>query len=430
MDLVISKINAGDIHLFSIASKHFIFDPTTHSIFSVTTDKLEELNKEIEEAIQKGFFTRVEEAKFHDKRVFKSLCLMITHNCNFSCTYCFEKDKINPGIHVMSLEVGQRSLKLITELSQDRINIEIDFFGGEPLLYFDTLRQIVAYGRNLENTYNKKFWFSLTTNASLITDEIMSFLIAENISLILSIDGDKKAHDLYRVFRDGTGTFSDTWKGIQKVIQSEHKGYYVRGTYTKETPDFLNQVLYLEALGLEQISFEPVVSEDPVVSFTKKDLPLLRRTYEKLADEYIVHRKNNPNLRFYHFEVNLEEGSCLQKLMTSCGAGVEYLSVSPDGKLYPCHQFDGNHTYELGNVDNGINNPALVERLRSLTNVGEKEKCNFCWARTLCGGGCLANNLSINKDLNKIYDLGCEIQKIRFEAALYVQTQLKEINVS
>jgi uncharacterized protein len=426
MDLVISKVNTGDIHLFSIASNHFIFDPTTHSVFSVTTDNLEELTEELEEAIQKGYFIRNKETSFQDTRVFKSLCLMITHSCNFKCTYCFEKDKVTTGTHVMSLDVGKKSLDLITKLSPNRVNIEVDFFGGEPLLYFETLRQIISYGRSLEKPYHKKFWFSLTTNASLMTDEIISFLKEENVSLILSIDGDQKAHDIYRVYGNGTGTFSDTWQGIQKVIQSGHNGYYVRGTYTKETPHFLDQVFFLEKQGLQQISFEPVVSKDPKVGFTKEDLPFIRKMYEKLAGEYIQHRKKNPELRFYHFEVNLEEGACLQKLMTSCGAGVEYLSVSPSGHLYPCHQFDGDHAYELGDVDSGIKNPDLVEKLRSLTQVEKKEKCNICWARTLCGGGCLANNLTINGNISEVYDLGCEIQKIRLEAALYVQSQLKE----
>lgn len=429
MDLVVSKVNAGDIHFFSIASEHFIFDPTTHSVFSVTSNKLEELAEEIEEATQKGFFLRAKDIKYQDTRVFKSLCLMVTHRCNFRCTYCFEKDKTNPGTSIMSLEVGQKSLDLITKLSQNRVNIEVDFFGGEPLLYFDTIRQIITYGRNLEKLHKKKFWFSLTTNASLFTDEIISFLKSENISLILSIDGDKKTHDKYRTYKDGTGTFENTWQGIEKLIRSGHDGYYARGTYTKETRNFLDQVFYLEKKGLEQISFEPVISKDPALGFTKEDLTLLRQIYEKLAEEYILHRKKNPRFRFYHFEVNLEKGPCLQKLMTSCGAGVEYLSVSPSGNLYPCHQFDGDQNYELGNVSDGIINLDLIEKFRALTQVGKKEKCNTCWARTLCGGGCLANNLTMNGTLNEIYELGCEIQKIRLEAALYVQAKLKELNI-
>jgi uncharacterized protein len=427
MDLV-EKVKAGDIHLFSILSQHFIFDPTTHSIFSVPTDQLEELREEIEETVRQGYFTKSHQSQFEDIRVFKSLCLMITHHCNFKCGYCFEKDKVlNPQENIMSLEVGQKSLDLIAKLSHNRNNIEVDFFGGEPLLYFDVLRQIVAYGRTLEITKHKKFWFSLTTNASLLTDEIITFLKDENISLILSIDGNQQVNDRYRVYRDGTGTFKDAIEGIRKVIQSCHSGYYVRGTYTKECPNFPEQVNYLLEMGINQISFEPVVSKDPTIGFSSEDLPAIKARYEKLAIEYIKQRKINPKLRFYHFEVNLEEGACFQKLMTSCGAGVEYLSVSPSGKLYPCHQFDGDSKYDIGDVYTGIQNPDLIEKLRSLTQVTSKEKCKTCWARTLCGGGCLANNLSMNGDLNENYNLGCEIQKIRLEAALYVQTKLKEL---
>jgi uncharacterized protein len=430
MDLVRSKQKSGDLHPFTFLSESFIFDPTTHSIFSVQDINSKELQQEIEKSLQKGYFTRSVPNQFSDTRVFKSLCLIITQKCNFRCTYCFEKGKKTTSSEdVMSIEIGKKSLDLITNLSKNRINIEVDFFGGEPLLYMDTLMKIVGYGRELEKKYNKIFWFSLTTNASLLTDKMIDFLKQENISLILSIDGCEKNHNKYRVYENGRGTFVDTLKGIQKVIQSGHEGYYTRGTYTKETSDFLDQIFYLENIGINQISFEPVVSSDPAIGFSQEDLPLLKKQYEELAKEYLIHRETNKNLRFYHFEVDLEEGACLPKLLTSCGAGVEYLSVSPNGKLYPCHQFDGNSEYELGNVEQGIQNHPLVEEFRDLTQVAKKEKCMLCWARTLCGGGCLANNLTINNNLSSLYDVGCEIQKIRLEAALYVQTKLKKLKI-
>ena len=428
MDLVKEKIESGDIHLFSVLSQNFLFDPTTHSVFSIPSTSLSDLSEEIEQAIQTGFFCRKEKTEFEDNRVFKSLCLMITHQCNFSCSYCFEKAKgNNQKENVMSLDIGKKSLELISELSLNRTNIEVDFFGGEPLLYFDTLRDIVYYGRELEKKFGKKFWFSLTTNASLLNQDMINFFHVENISLILSLDGDKNSHDRFRTYHDGGGTYHDTMNGIQQIIQSNHEGYYIRGTYTKETPDFPEQVLFLQEQGIQQISFEPVVSKDPGIGFNQEDLSDIRRKYEKLAITYLTQRKTNPKLRFYHFEVNLEEGSCLQKLMTSCGAGVEYLSVSPSGILYPCHQFDGNPSYELGNIEEGIKYADLVERFRHLTQVSNKDKCNVCWARTLCGGGCLANNLSMNGNIENTYDLGCEIQKIRLEIALYVQVKLKEL---
>lgn len=426
MDLVETKIKEGDIHLFSILSESFLFDPTTHSIFSVPSNNLSELKEEIKQTINQGFFIRKEISPFEDVRIFKSLCLMVTHGCNFRCSYCFEKEKEQDfTMDIMSLDVGKKSLELIAKLSQNRVNIEVDFFGGEPLLVFDVVKEIILHGRELEKRLNKRFWFSLTTNASLLNKTIIDFLKEENVSLILSIDGNQQTHDFFRINHNGKGTFHETINGILQVEESGHKGYYTRGTYTKKTPEFSDQVLYLEQLGLHQISFEPVVSKDPTLSFTWEDLPFIRNQYEKLAKAYLGIRKKNPDFRFYHFEVNLEEGACFQKLMTSCGVGVEYLSVSPNGRIYPCHQFDGNPDYELGNVEEGITNIKLVDEFKKQTLVATKDKCNSCWARTLCGGGCLANNLTINNKINEIYDLGCEIQKIRLEHALYVQAKLK-----
>jgi len=438
MDLVADRIKSGDLHLFSLVSNCFIFDPTTNSVFSLPKEDFDliksgsidlKLSEEIKQATQNGFFSSLDDSSFEDTRVFKSLCLIITSKCNFACSYCFEKENSNPPAEpdVMSFEVGQKALDLIIRLSSKRQNIEVDFFGGEPLLFFETVKQIVEYGRAIEPMYKKKFWFSLTTNASLVTEAVVDFLQKENISLILSIDGSEKNHNRYRTYRDGSGTFLETWKGIQKVIDSGHSGYYTRGTYTKVTPDFVNQVLYLFSQGIKQISFEPVVSKDKDIGFTFEDLPKIKKQYEELAEEYIKKKAEKPELAFYHFEVSLEEGACRQKLMTSCGAGVEYLSVSPSGKLYPCHQFDGKKEFELGDVYLGVENKELVEKLRGLTMVTHKEKCKTCWARYLCGGGCLANNLTINGDLEQVYEMGCEIQKIRLESAIYVQTKLKEL---
>ncbi len=267
--------------------------------------------------------------------------------------------------------------------------------------------------RRISNTSQEwKFLFSLTTNASLLTSEIIDYLNRENISLILSLDGNKSVNDTFRVKRNGEGTFDEVFKNIKRVLSKRNDGYYIRGTYTSRTNDFPETVKFFYNSGIKKISIEPVVTRNSDISLKKESLSIVKKHYEELAKWYIETKRNDNELSFYHFELDLINGSCVEKLMTGCGAGVEYLSVSPEGKFYPCHQFDGKPQFELGDISRGIVNTALVDKFRASTNVSNKEPCRNCWARYLCGGGCLANNYTINNDINSCYSLGCEIQKL------------------
>jgi uncharacterized protein len=434
MDLVKEKLDRGIIHPFNFGGEFFLFDSSTNSIFSIPEEYYfsisslsnnEELLLDIVEGEKEEYFSSANE-DFLDNRIFKSLCFIITRKCNFACRYCFAEAERSGeiGNSVMSKEVAREALNFIVSASRGRKSLEIDFFGGEPLLGFDTIVDTIEYSKTLAQELDKKFLFSLTTNASLLTSEIIDYLNRENISLILSLDGNKSVNDTFRVKRNEEGTFDEVFKNIKGVLSKRNDGYYVRGTYTSRTNNFPETVKFFYNSGIKKISIEPVVTRNSDISLKKESLSIVKKHYEELAKWYIETKRNDNELSFYHFELDLINGSCVEKLMTGCGAGVEYLSVSPEGKFYPCHQFDGKPQFELGDISRGIVNTALVDKFRASTNVLNKEPCRNCWARYLCGGGCLANNYTINNDINSCYSLGCEIQKLRLEAALYVQSKL------
>ncbi len=434
MDLVEEKLNKGIIHPFSFCGEFLLFDSSTNSIFSIpesyyksffSEENDSDLLNDLVEGVKNGYFF-VKDDPFIDNRVFKSMCLIITRNCNFSCKYCFAKEsnKTEYRNAIMSEEIAKEALSFLVNASKERKSLEIDFFGGEPLLGFETIKSTVEYSKVLKEKYSKKFLFSLTTNASLLNDEIIDYLNKENISLILSLDGDKKTNDEYRVKSSGMGTFNETFGNIKKVLSKRNEGYYVRGTYTSKTINFPENVRFFYSSGVKKISIEPVVTKNELINLKEEDLTLLKKEYEELSKWYIDTKKADKELSFYHFELDLINGSCIEKLMSGCGASVEYLSVSPEGDLYPCHQFDGNGEFKLGDIYNGITNSSLTSTFRTATIVSNKKPCDSCWAKYLCGGGCLANNYTINNDINSTYSIGCEIQKLRLEAALFVQAKI------
>ncbi|MCK5847661.1 MAG: SPASM domain-containing protein [Caldisericia bacterium] len=439
MDLVnnIEELDKnGLIHAFKWNDSGYIFDATSNSIFECSKQDVkkiqsnefdEELNNEIKKLVQQGYFAKEKNLPFDDSRVCKSLCLMITRDCNFRCPYCFEKGSKAPSKKIMTKKMGEDALQFLVRTSGSRKYLECDFFGGEPLLGWDVVKHIIEYSKTIEEKTGKKFRFSLTSNASLLTKEMTDYLHDHTVSLILSEDGLPENHNRFRILADGSGTYETVMNAIKPVSKEWGEGYYLRGTYTKKNINFLEDLKHLYSEGIKKISFEPVVSDNTKIGFTKQDIPMIKKEYQNVTKWYLDTYKEDKEFSFYHFEVNLEFGACKEKLMTSCGAGVEYLSVSPDGDLYPCHQFDGNSEFKIGSIKDGITNLAIVEKFRSATNLNSKKECKTCWARYLCGGGCSANNNRMNGSLTASWEIGCEIQKTRIEAALYVQVKKKEL---
>jgi len=432
LDLVKAKEH-GIVHSFEWLGQTLLFDASTSSLFRIdfdptnTEELLDFTEDEFQEFKRSGYFQSAPVPVHPDTRLFKSLCLMITRECNFNCAYCFEG---NTRISTESLQVetAVEALRWIGHLSPNRKKIEADFFGGEPLLHYQHVKEIILRAKDLSKETGKQYLFSLTTNASLLNPERLAFFNEHDISLIVSLDGDETTHNHFRRYSNQKGTFAHVWPAIQQLMQSREAGYYIRGTYTHQTLSFADQVIWMASQGIRKISYEPVVSPDPSIGIQPEDLSMLRKEYEKLAQWVVQEKQRDPSFSFYHFEVDLENGVCADKLMTSCGAGVEYLSLAPDGKVYPCHQFDGQPEYCLGTVHDKSLDHQQIEFFRQVTHLSGKQVCRNCWAKYLCGGGCIANNLVMNQSMTKPYEIACEIQKMRLEAALYVQGQLSYLN--
>lgn len=358
--------------------------------------------------------------------VVKALCLHIAHDCNLACQYCFaEEGEYHGKRELMSYEVGKKALDFLVANSGNRRNLEVDFFGGEPLMNFQVVKDLVAYGRSLEKEHNKNFRFTLTTNGVLLDDDIMEFANKEMGNVVLSIDGRKEVHDRMRPFRKGAGSYDLIVPKFQKFAESRHQDkYYVRGTFTHNNLDFSKDVLHLADLGFKQISVEPVVAQDTdSYAIREEDLPQLMEEYEKLALEMVRRHGTEEDFNFFHFMIDLEGGPCVAKRLSGCGSGTEYLAVTPTGDLYPCHQFVGNTDFLMGNVDDGVVNTELRDEFKSC-NVYAKEKCRECFARFYCSGGCAANSYNFHGDIHNAYDIGCALQKKRVECAIMIKAAL------
>ena len=358
--------------------------------------------------------------------VVKALCLHIAHDCNLACQYCFaEEGEYHGKRELMSYEVGKKALDFLVANSGNRRNLEVDFFGGEPLMNFQVVKDLVAYGRSLEKEHDKNFRFTLTTNGVLLDDDIMEFANKEMGNVVLSIDGRKEVHDRMRPFRKGAGSYDLIVPKFQKFAESRHQDkYYVRGTFTHNNLDFSKDVLHLADLGFKQISVEPVVAQDTdSYAIREEDLPQLMEEYEKLALEMVRRQGTEEDFNFFHFMIDLEGGPCVAKRLSGCGSGTEYLAVTPTGDLYPCHQFVGNTDFLMGNVDDGVVNTELRDEFKSC-NVYAKEKCRECFARFYCSGGCAANSYNFHGDIHNAYDIGCALQKKRVECAIMIKAAL------
>lgn len=366
---------------------------------------------------------------FKDREtVVKALCLHIAHDCNLACRYCFaEEGEYHGRRALMSFEVGKKALDFLIANSGSRRNLEVDFFGGEPLMNWEVVKQLVAYGREQEKIHNKNFRFTLTTNGVLLNDDIMEFANKEMSNVVLSIDGRKEVHDYMRPFRKGKGSYDLIVPKFQKFAESRNQDkYYVRGTFTHHNLDFAKDVLHLADLGFQQISVEPVVAPpEEDYAIRPEDVPFICEQYDILAKEMIKREKEGRGFQFFHFMIDLTGGPCVYKRLSGCGSGTEYLAVTPWGDLYPCHQFVGEEEYLMGNVDDGVVKTGIVEEFKNC-NVYSKPKCQECFARFYCSGGCAANSYHFHDTIHDVYEVGCELQRKRVECAIMIKAALAD----
>ena len=362
------------------------------------------------------------------KTVVKALCLHIAHDCNLACQYCFaEEGEYHGRRALMSFEVGKKALDFLIANSGNRRNLEVDFFGGEPLMNWEVVKQLVEYGRSKEKEYNKNFRFTMTTNGVLLNDEIMEYCNREMSNVVLSLDGRKEVNDKMRPFRGGKGSFDLIVPKFQKFAEMRgDRDYYVRGTFTRHNLDFSKDVMEFADLGFRSMSIEPVVAKpEEEYAIREEDLPQIMEEYDHLAEEYIKRKKEGRGFNFFHFNIDLNQGPCVAKRLSGCGSGTEYLAVTPWGDLYPCHQFVGQEEFLLGNVDTGVTNERIRDEFK-LCNVYAKDKCRDCFSRFYCSGGCAANSYNFHGSITDAYDIGCAMQKKRIECAIMIKAALAE----
>ncbi len=439
---IVLDVNSGAIHVVDDVSYEIIARYEAHGRQEIINDlsavypmeELVEAYDEIEELKAQGalFTPDSYEGYVMDfkKRptVVKALCLHIAHDCNLACRYCFaEEGEYHGRRELMSFEVGKKALDFLIANSGHRRNLEVDFFGGEPLMNWRVVKDLVAYGRQQEKIHDKNFRFTLTTNGVLLNDEIMEFANREMGNVVLSIDGRKEINDHMRPFRKGQGSYDLIVPKFQKFAESRNQDkYYVRGTFTHYNLDFSEDVLHLAELGFQQISVEPVVAEDQeAYALREEDLPKLFEEYDKLAAELVRRKKEGTDFNFFHFMIDLEGGPCVAKRLSGCGSGTEYLAVTPWGDFYPCHQFVGNEDFLMGNVWDGVTRTDIRDEFKCC-NVYAKEKCRTCFARFYCSGGCAANSYHFHGNINDAYDIGCALQKKRIECAIMIKAATAE----
>ena len=445
---IVLDVNSGAIHVVDdvtydviemYAAREKVEDTSAEEIVNALSGKYGK--EEVEEAIDEvqtlikneELFTKdIYENYMMDfkKRptVVKALCLHIAHDCNLACRYCFaEEGEYHGRRALMSFETGKKALDFLIANSGNRRNLEVDFFGGEPLMNWNVVKELVAYGRSQEKIHNKHFRFTLTTNGVLLDDDIMEFANEEMDNVVLSIDGRKEVHDFMRPFRKGKGSYDLVVPKFQKFADSRgQQKYYARGTFTHHNLDFSEDVLHLADLGFEQISVEPVVADEKEeYAIKKEDIPKICEEYDKLAKEMIRRNKEGKGFNFFHFMIDLTGGPCVYKRLSGCGSGTEYLAVTPWGDLYPCHQFVGEEEFLMGNVWDGVKKPEISCQFKNC-NVYAKEKCKNCFARFYCSGGCAANSYNFTGRIDDGYEIGCELQRKRVECAIMIKAAMAE----
>ena len=439
---IVLDVNSGSVHVVddvvydvvALYEENSLEDIKNQLAGTYDAQEIQEAYEELTELKNEGtLFTKDIYEDYIDnfsnrEHVVKALCLHIAHDCNLACKYCFaEEGEYHGRRALMSFETGKKALDFLVKASGSRRNLEVDFFGGEPLMNFEVVKQLVEYGRSIEDTYNKKFRFTLTTNGVLVNDEIIEFANKEMSNVVMSVDGRKEVHDRMRPFRTGQGSYDVIIPKFKKFADSRDQfNYYVRGTFTHHNLDFSKDVLSLADQGFEQISVEPVVApyeEDYAIK--EEDVKQLCEEYDKLAAELVKRKKAGKGFNFFHFMIDLEGGPCIYKRLSGCGSGTEYLAVTPWGDLYPCHQFVGQEEFLLGNVDTGVVNTDLCKKFKNC-NVYSKPKCKECFARYFCSGGCAANAYNFTGNINGTYDIGCELQRKRVECAIMIKAALAD----
>lgn len=436
---IVIDVNSGAVHVVDDILYNILEDYKYKTEEEIVCQYMAKYNVEdIKEAIKEIKQLEISEQLFTDdiyedfvpsfknrNPVVKALCLHIAHDCNLKCKYCFaEEGEYHGKRSLMSADVGKKAIDFIIQNSGNRRNLEVDFFGGEPLMNFDVVKQIVEYAKHKEKENNKNFRFTITTNGILLNDEIQKYINENMYNVVLSLDGRKEVNDAMRPHAGGQGSYDSIVPKFQKVAESRNQtNYYVRGTYTKLNLDFSKDVLHMADLGFKQISVEPVVgSENESYSISNEDLPILFEQYEKLADDVLKKRANGQWFNFFHFMIDLTQGPCVSKRLSGCGSGSEYLAVTPEGDLYPCHQFVGIEEFKMGNVDVGVINKDRRKEFEDC-NVYSKSECKKCWAKFYCSGGCPANAYQFNKDIHKPYEIGCELQRKRIECAIMIKAK-------
>ena len=365
--------------------------------------------------------------------VIKAICLHVAHGCNLNCEYCFagkgEYGGADKGL--MSLEVGKKALDYLIENSGTRRNLEVDFFGGEPLLNWDVCKELVKYGREQEKIHNKNFRFTLTTNGVLLNDEVMEFSNKEMSNVVLSLDGRKCVHDKLRKTPNGKGSYDLIIENFKKFADSRNqKDYYMRGTYTHYNTDFSKDLIHMADMGFKELSVEPVVcSPDEPYALKKEDLPVLKEQYQLLADEMLKRYRKGDGFTFYHYMIDLDNGPCIVKRISGCGVGTEYMAVTPSGDLYPCHQFVGDDDFKIGNIYEGVTNPHVLDQFKNC-NIYSHKECADCFAKLYCSGGCAANAYHTTGSVNGVYEFGCELHRKRIECAIMLKVAQAEENLN
>ncbi len=436
---IVLDVNSGGVHVVDELTYDLLDNiepPFEESCPEKVINKLERFysRKEIESCYaeilelyaDKIMFSEDDYEQYADKAIaapLKAMCLHIAHDCNLRCEYCFASTgDFGETRGLMSFETGKKAIDFLIEKSEDREGLEIDFFGGEPLMNFDVVKQIVEYARQKESEFGKKFRFTITTNGMLLDDDKIEFINKEMSNVVLSIDGRREVNDNIRKRIDGTGCYDTILPKFKKLVEGRGtKEYYVRGTFTKHNLDFSNDVYSLFEQGFDQISVEPVVA-DPKEDYaiTEKELPAVFREYEKLADRILKSDKKGEKFNFFHFMIDLDQGPCAIKRLRGCGCGNDYVAVTPQGDIYPCHQFVGMPKYKMGNLNEDTFDGDIKKEFAN-THIYSKPECKNCWAKFYCSGGCNANNYQYAGDINNAHKLYCEIQKKRLECAIMIR---------
>ena len=436
---IVIDTNSGAIHLFD-EIPFLMLDYLDNSVPDTPPADMETALENYDQILVKEAYEELKEL-YHQNLLFssdedytkfagmlenapiKSMCLNVAHDCNLRCEYCFAaKGDFGCGRKLMPIEVGKKAIDFLIQHSGSRHNLEVDFFGGEPLMNFEVVKQIIEYARNIEKQYNKNFRFTLTTNGLLLTDDIIEYLNKEMSNVVLSLDGRKEINDRLRIHANGFGCYDSIVPKYQKLVASRgDKDYYIRGTFTNFNLDFADDVLHIANLGFDQISIEPVVVDSSIdYSLKKENLSDIFLEYERLAELILQRKKEKKDVYFFHFMVDLNQGPCAIKRLRGCGCGNEYIAITPEGDIFPCHQFVGDTSHKMGNIIDGTFDQDMKQNFAKV-NVYSKEECKQCWAKFYCSGGCSANNWQYENNIHKPHKISCELEKKRLECAIMIK---------